>query len=73
MEEIELNRPGQLRLTLPAYYSTAHKAKGTEADYVAFLDTGPPRAGEAAGARALEHALSPFRGSDTAREEERRI
>ena len=54
-------------------YSTVHKAKGTEADYVIFLDTGPPRAGAAAGARALERALSPFRGSDTAREEERRI
>ena len=52
-------------------YSTVHKAKGTEADHVIFLDTGPPRAGEAAGARALERALSPFRGSDTAREEER--
>ena len=35
--------------------------------------TGPPRAGEAAGSRALERALSPFRGSDTAREAERRI
>lgn len=54
-------------------YSTVHKAKGTEADYVIILDSGPPRAGEAAGTRVLERALSPFRGSDTAREEERRI
>ena len=30
-------------------YSTVHKAKGTETDYVIFLDTGPARAGEAAG------------------------
>ena len=54
-------------------YSTVHKAKGTEADYVVFLDTGPPRAGERAGNRALERALSVFRGSDSSKEEERRI
>ena len=51
--------------------STVHKAKGTEADYVIMLDTGPPRAGEAAGAKALERALRVFRGADRAAEEER--
>ena len=54
-------------------FSTIHKAKGTEADYVILLDTGPPRAGESAGNRALERALTVFRGQDTAVEEERRI
>ncbi len=54
-------------------YSTIHKAKGTEADYVILLDTGPPRAAEQQENLALEQALSPFRGSDTAAEEERRI
>ena len=58
-----------IRLT----YSTVHKAKGTEADYVIMLDTGPPRAGKAAGAKALERALRVFRGADRAAEEERRI
>ena len=58
-----------IRLT----YSTVHKAKGTEADYVVMLDGGPPRAGEAAGAKALERALRVFRGADSAAEEERRI
>ena len=53
--------------------STVHKAKGTEADYVIMLDTGPPRAGEAAGAKALERALRVFRSADRAAEEERRI
>ena len=60
---------GAARLGVSVSYSTVHKAKGTEADYVIFLDTGPPRAGEAAGNRAL----SSLRGSDTSREEERRI
>ena len=54
-------------------YSTVHKAKGTEADFVILLDTGPPRAGEAASNRALESALKVFRGPDTPKEEERRI
>ena len=54
-------------------YSTVHKAKGTEADYVILLDGGPPKAGQAAKARALERALRVFQGEDTAEEEERRI
>ena len=54
-------------------YSTVHKAKGTEADYVILLDGGPPRAAQAAENRALERALRVFRGRDTAEEEERRI
>ena len=54
-------------------YSTVHKAKGTEADYVIILAGGPPRAGEAAGAKALERALQVFRGEGSAAEEERRI
>ena len=54
-------------------YSTVHKAKGTEADYIILLDGGPPKAGQAAEARALERALRVFRGEDTAEEEERRI
>ena len=58
-----------IRLT----YSTVHKAKGTEADYAIMLDGGPPRAGEAAGAKALERALRVFRGEGSAAEEERRI
>ena len=58
-----------IRLT----YSTVHKAKGTEADYVIMLDGGPPKAGEAAGAKALERALRAFRGEGSAAEEERRI
>ena len=58
-----------IRLT----YSTVHKAKGTEADYIILLDGGPPKAGQAAEARALERTLRVFRGEDTAAEEERRI
>ena len=54
-------------------YSTIHKAKGTEADYVILLDTGPPRAGETAAARALERAMRAFRRAGAAAEEERRI
>ena len=54
-------------------YSTVHKAKGTEADYIILLDGGPPKAGQAAEARALERALRVFRGEDTAEDEERRI
>ena len=54
-------------------YSTVHKAKGTEADYIILLDGGPPRAGQAAEARALERALRVFQGKDTTDEEERRI
>ena len=54
-------------------YSTVHKAKGTEGDYVIFLDTGPPRAGERAGARALDRALSVFRGPNQGDDEGRRI
>ena len=38
-------------------YSTVHKAKDTEADYVIMLDSGPARAEEATGAKALERAL----------------
>ena len=38
-------------------YSTVHKAKGTEADYIILLDGGPPKAGQAAKARAFERAL----------------
>ena len=58
---------------LKVTYSTVHKAKGTEADYIVLLDGGPPRAAQAAEARALERALRVFRGTDTADEEERRI
>ena len=29
-------------------YSSVHKAKGTEADYIILLDGGPPKAGQAA-------------------------
>ena len=54
-------------------YSTVHKAKGTEADYVILLDGGPPRAARTAENRALERALRVFRGRETAEEEERRI
>ena len=54
-------------------YSTIHKAKGTEADYVIMFDTGPPRAGQAAGIKALERAMRAFRRADTAAEEERRV
>ena len=54
-------------------YSTVHKAKGTEAEYIILLDGGPPKAGQAAEARALERALRVFRGNDTAEEEERRF
>ena len=54
-------------------YSTVHKAKGRQAHYVILLDGGPPRAGQAAEARAVERALRVFRGADTAEEEERRI
>ena len=67
-----INRAAKLlgaRLT----YSTVHKAKGTQADYVILLDTGPPRAGESAANRVLERALGAFRGTDAAGEEERRI
>ncbi|MYJ96467.1 MAG: AAA family ATPase, partial [Proteobacteria bacterium] len=67
-----INRAAKLlgaRLT----YSTVHKAKGTQADYVILLHTGPPRAGKAAANRVLERALRVFRGTDTAAEEERRI
>ena len=53
--------------------STVHKAKGTEADYVIMLDSGPPKAGETAGAKALERALWIFRNTDSTSEEERRI
>ena len=54
-------------------YSTVHKAKGTEADYIILLDGGPPRAARTAENRALERALRVFRGRETADEEERRI
>ena len=54
-------------------YSTVHKAKGTEADYIILLDGGPPKAGQAAETRALERALRVFRGNETGEEEERRI
>ena len=54
-------------------YSTIHKAKGTEADYVIMLDTGPPRAGQAASIKALERAMRAFCRADTAAEEERRV
>lgn len=53
-------------------YSTVHKAKGREADYVIMLDTGPPRAKEIAQNRALERAMVLFSVNDPA-EEERRI
>ena len=54
-------------------YATIHKAKGTEGDYVIFLDTGPPRAGERANVKALNRALSVFWNPDAFAEEERRI
>lgn len=53
-------------------YSTVHKAKGREADYVILLDTGPPLAKELAQNRALERAMELFSVNDPA-EEERRI
>ena len=61
------------RLGVRLTYSTVHSAKGTQADYVILLDTGPPRAGESAANRVLERALRGFRGKDTAAEEERRV
>ena len=54
-------------------YFTVHKAKGTEADYIILLDGGPPKAGQADEAWAIERAFRVFRGEDTAEEEERRI
>ena len=61
------------RLGARLTYSTIHSAKGTQADYVILLDTGPPRAGESAANRVLERALRGFRGKDAAAEEERRV
>ncbi|MCY3948809.1 MAG: UvrD-helicase domain-containing protein, partial [Acidimicrobiaceae bacterium] len=37
-------------------FSTVHRAKGREADYVIFVDTGPPRAAESGRERALARA-----------------
>ena len=54
-------------------YSTVHKVKGTQADYVILLNTGPPRVGKAAANPELERALRVFPGKDTAAEEERQI
>ena len=64
---------GKRRSGIELTYSTIHKAKGTEADYVIMLDTGPPRASETAGTRALERAMQAFRRAGAAAEEERRI
>lgn len=54
-------------------FSTVHKAKGREADYVIFVDTGPPKAAESGRNRALERALSLLRYGGSNVEEERRI
>ena len=53
------------RLGTRLTYSTVHSAKGTQADYVILLDTGPPRAGESAANRVLERALRVFQGNDS--------
>ena len=67
-----INRTAK-RLGTRLTYSTVHSAKGTQADYVILLDTGPPRAGESAANRVLERALRVFQGNDNASEEERRV
>ena len=54
-------------------FSTVHRAKGREADYVIFVDTGPPRAAESGREKALARALSPLRYGGANVEEERRI
>ena len=72
IDRVSINQAG-VRLGTRISFSTVHKAKGTQADYVILLDTGPPRAGEFAANRVLERALKVFRGKDTAAEEERRI
>ncbi len=59
------------RYGIEMQWSTVHKAKGTEADYVILLDAGPPQAGLVASNRALEQALSVL--SSSRKDEERRI
>lgn len=54
-------------------FSTVHKAKGREADYVIFIDTGPPRAAESGRNKAKERALSLLRYGGPNAGEERRI
>lgn len=54
-------------------FSTVHRAKGREADYVIFVDTGPPRAAESGREKALARALSLLRHGGVNVGEERRI
>ena len=54
-------------------FSTVHKAKGREADYVIVVDSGPPKAAESGDDKALERALRPLRYGGRNDSEERRI
>ena len=58
---------------LAVEFSTVHKAKGREADYVIFLDSGPPKAAESGRSRALDRALRQLRYGGQNDDEERRI
>lgn len=58
---------------LAVEFSTVHRAKGREADYVIFLDSGPPRAAELGRNKALQRALSVLRLGGRNEHEERRI
>lgn len=61
------------RIKLRIDFRTIHNAKGAEADCVVLVDTGPPRAGERAAARALSRALSVFQPETATEQEERRL
>ncbi len=54
-------------------FSTVHRAKGREADYVIFIDTGPSKAAESGREKALARALTPLRYGGANVGEERRI
>ena len=54
-------------------FRTIHSAKGTESDYVILIDTGRPRAGDTARARALERALRAISANRDPDAEERRL